>query len=71
MLVQNQVEIPGMWELVRTVSVEDAHFFISHSEELDVLGLDDLFKSGNEEGQDWSLIPTKCALISTGDPREM
>lgn len=71
MLVQNQVEIPGMWELVRTVSVEDAHFFISHSEELDVLGLDDLFKSGNEEGQDWSLIPTKYALISTGDPREM
>lgn len=61
----------GVWELVRTVSIEDAHFCISHSKELDVLGFHDIFKSGNEEGQDWSLIPTKCTLISTGDPREM
>lgn len=56
---------------MRTIPAGDAHFCISCSEELDALRLVDLFKSGNGESQDWSLIPTKCALISTGDPREM
>lgn len=38
-------------ELGRTVSIGGVHFHIIHSEELEALGVDELFKSGSKEGQ--------------------
>ena len=56
--LQNQVEVPIQQpvplvceELGRTFYIEDAYFYIIHSEKLEALKLDELFKSVSKQGQ--------------------